>query len=80
MPGWYDAGRATWFEDETQVSSNTGNVAWAGLALLDMWEVTKNRSYLTAAEALGNWVWLNARETRGGAAGVLGGFTGGYDG
>ena len=80
MPGWYDAGHTAWFEDQTQVSTNTGNVAWAGLALLDMWEITKTPTYLTAVEALGNWVLSNASETRGGAAGLLGGFTGGFDG
>jgi uncharacterized protein (TIGR03437 family) len=80
MPGWYDAGHTQWFEDETQVSTNTGNVAWAGLALLDMWEVTKDAQYLSGAEALGNWVTLNAAENRDGSAGLLGGFTGGYDG
>jgi uncharacterized protein (TIGR03437 family) len=80
MPGWYDPVLKTWFEDQTQVSTNTGNVAWAGLALLDMWEVTKDQQYLTAAKALGNWVWMYTREERGGSAGLLGGFTGGYDG
>ena len=80
MPGWYDAGHTTWYEDSTQVSTNTGNIAWAALALLDMWEVTKTSSYLTAAQTLGTWVLQNTSETRGGGAGTLGGFTGGYDG
>jgi len=80
MPGWYDPTHSTWYEDETQVSSNTGNVAWAALALLDMWETTKSSKYLTAAQALGNWVISNTSEQRSGAAGSLGGFTGGYDG
>jgi hypothetical protein len=80
MPGWYDPEHTTWYEDETQVSSNTGNVAWTGLALLDMWEVTADPEYLTAAETLGDWVILNTCETRDGPPGLLGGFTGGYDG
>lgn len=80
MPGWYDPTHSTWYEDETQVSSNTGNIAWAALALLDMWETTKGSQYLGAAQALGNWVILNTSEQRPGAAGALGGFTGGYDG
>ena len=33
MPGWYDVGRSAWFEDESQVSTTTGNVAWAMLSL-----------------------------------------------
>jgi hypothetical protein len=80
MPGWYDPGRSQWFEDETDVSTTTGNVAWAGVALLNIWEVTRDSEYLAAAEALGNWVIVNAAETRSGAARQLGGFTGGYDG
>jgi hypothetical protein len=80
MPGWYDPGHTTWYEDESQVSSNTGNIAWAALALLDMWETTKNPQYLAAAEALGGWALSEAAELRSGAAGLLGGFTGGYDG
>jgi hypothetical protein len=77
MAGWYDATRATWFEDETQVSSNTGNVAWAMLALLDFYETTHEQKYLQAADQLGNWVIVNTAETR---ANANGGFTGGYDG
>jgi len=76
MPGWYDPGRTTWFEDEGQVSTNSGNVAWGGMALLDLWETTKEPQYLTAAKALGSWVINNAgNDSRG-----QGGFTGGYDG
>jgi hypothetical protein len=80
MAGRYDPSHATWLEDNTQVSTNTGNVAWAGLGLLHMWEVTKDPNYLTAAEALGDWALSDAIEKRDGAPGVLGGFTGGYDG
>jgi hypothetical protein len=75
MPGWYDAGRTTWFEDETQVSSNTGNIAWAMLALLSFYDSTREQKYLDAVDALGNWVINNTPDTRGN-----GGFTGGYDG
>jgi hypothetical protein len=76
MPGWYDAGHQTWYEDATQVSTNTGNVAWAALGLLNMWEVTKESKYLAAAQLLGAWVLNNTADDSRGA----GGFTGGYDG
>src|ERR1039458_729436 len=33
MPGWYDVGRTAWFEDESQVSTTTGNVSDAKTAL-----------------------------------------------
>jgi hypothetical protein len=75
MAGWYDATHATWFEDETQVSSNTGNVAWAMLALLYFYETTHEQKYLQAADQLGSWVIANTSDNRGN-----GGFTGGYDG
>ncbi len=75
MPGWYDPARATWFEDETQVSTNTGNMAWAMLALLYFYETTQEQKYLQAADLLGTWVIANTSDTRGN-----GGFTGGYDG
>jgi hypothetical protein len=75
MPGWYDSARTTWFEDETQVSSNTGNMAWAMLALLDFYERTHEQKYLSAVQKLGQWVVNNTWDMRGN-----GGFTGGYDG
>jgi len=75
MPGWYDAGRTQWFEDESQVSTNTGNVAWAMLALLDFYETTHEQKYLTAVDKLGNWVINNTWDNRG-----KGGFAGGFDG
>jgi hypothetical protein len=75
MPGWYDAGRTTWLEDETQVSSNTGNIAWSMLALLYFYEETKEQKYLTAVDKLGNWVLANTSDSRG-----SGGFAAGYDG
>jgi hypothetical protein len=75
MPGWFDAVQKMWFEDETQVSSNTGNIAWAMLGLLHFYETTQEQKYLQAVDALGNWVIANTSDTRG-----SGGFTGGYDG
>jgi hypothetical protein len=45
-----------------EVSANPGNVAWAGLGSLNMWEVTKDQKYLTAAQALCNWALSNAGE------------------
>jgi hypothetical protein len=75
MPGWYDTGSSTWFEDETQVSTTTGNVAWAMLALLYFYETTHEQVYLQAVDQLGNWVIANTWDDRG-----AGGFTGGYDG
>jgi hypothetical protein len=74
MPGWYDPAHTTWFEDATQVSSNTGNVAWAMLADLYLYDQTKQQKYLRSAQLLGDWVINNTCA----AAGT--GFTGGFDG
>jgi hypothetical protein len=75
MPGWYDPGRSTWSEDENQISSTTGNIAWAMLALLTFYDATQEQPYLAAVDQLGDWVINNTSDTRGN-----GGFTGGYDG
>ena len=75
MPGWYDAGRSNWFEDEAHVSSNTGNIAWAMLALLYSYETTHNPADKVAVERLGRWVIHNTWDADG-----QGGFTAGYDG
>lgn len=77
MPGWYDPASAAWQEDEFQVSTHTGNVAWAMLALLAYYEATGRtvQPYLTAAMRMGNFVERCCRDTRG-----AGGYTGGYGG
>jgi hypothetical protein len=49
-----------------------GNLAWAGQALVRLYAATGRRAYLTAAEAIGNWVQAHCRDTRG-----AGGYTGG---
>jgi uncharacterized protein (TIGR03437 family) len=75
MPGWYDSGRTTWFEDEFHVSTATGNVAWAMIAFLYFYEQTREELYLRKAGELGDWVLTHTWDDRG-----SGGFTGGYDG
>jgi hypothetical protein len=63
----------TWCEDEFQVSTHTGNVAWAMLGLLAYYEVAGGQQYLAAAEQLGEWVVTNCSATAPG-------YTGGYQG
>ncbi|HEY6389661.1 MAG TPA: hypothetical protein VIX89_00190 [Bryobacteraceae bacterium] len=75
MPGWYAPDRGTWFEDQFQVSTNTGNVAWAMLGLLYFYEATHEQKYLQAVDKLGDWIIANTSDTRG-----SGGYTGGYEG
>lgn len=75
LPGWYDAKQGRWVEDEFQVSTHTGNVAWAMLALLGYYETYGGAPYLAAAEKMGEWVEENCRDSRG-VGGYIGGFSG----
>jgi len=54
-------------------ASNTGDVAWAGLALAQLYAATGNTRYLDTAVGIGRWIQANCRSGRG-----PGGYTGGY--
>jgi len=54
-------------------STDAGNMAWAGLALVRLYAVTSDRSYLDGAVAVAQWLQTNTYDTRG-----SGGYTGGY--
>ena len=55
-------------------ASNTGDVAWAGLALAQLYAATGNIRYLDAAVGVGHWIQANCLSSRG-----PGGYTGGYN-
>jgi hypothetical protein len=75
MPGWYDASLESWLEDEFAVSTHTGNVAWAMLGLLTIFEATAVEKYLRSAQRMGEWVEVHCKDSRG-----AGGYTAGYEG
>jgi len=75
LPGWYDIAVNRWQENEFQISTHTGNVAWAMLALLGYYQAFGGNSYLAAAEKMGEWIEANCRSDREPA-----GYTGGYAG
>lgn len=75
LPGSYDESTKSWQESEFDVSTHTGNVAWAMLALLGYYESYGGKEYLASAIALGEWVEQHCRDERG-AGGYLGGFKG----
>lgn len=75
LPGWYNTQENRWVEDEFQISTHTGNVAWAMLALLAYYETYGGEPYLVAAQKMGEWVEQNCRDSRG-VGGYLGGFSG----
>ncbi len=56
----------------TDATSDVGNMAWVGQALVRLSERTGVSSYLNGALALGEWIQANAYDTRG-----AGGYTGG---
>jgi hypothetical protein len=74
-PGFNDPVTQQWQEDEFQVSTHTGNVAWAMLGLLSYYRWAGGGKYLTAIERMGEWIESNCRDARG-----AGGYTGGVDG
>jgi hypothetical protein len=70
----------TWTEDKIQLSTNTGNIAWAMIALLGFYEkegraLTDGGKYLDTAIALGEWIEINCRSNSG-----AGGYTAGFEG
>ncbi len=74
LSGWYDSNQNKWLEDGYQVGSDTGNMAWAILALLALDRVVEpaDTRYRDGAVRIGHWV-AGMRDAKG-----PGGFTGGF--
>ncbi len=53
-------------------TSDVGNMAWVGQALVRLYSKTSNTTYLDGATRIGRWLQVNTRDTRG-----SGGYTGG---
>lgn len=75
LPGRWDAGKKQWIADAYQVSTATGNVAWAALLLLNLHEAEPSPAYLASARKLLGWI---EQRTRGRNA--PDGYTGGWYG
>lgn len=79
LAGWYEAKKKRWLEDRYMVSTYTGNLAWAALALLEAREAIEDpaagRRYLRAATKLASWIEENTRMED-----EWGGYAGGFDG
>jgi hypothetical protein len=71
LAGWWDPAARKWLEDGYQAGSDSGNAAWAMLALLNLESGTGQTRYREGALRLARWVEGRA-DTRG-----AGGFTGG---
>ena len=78
LPGKWSDSEKEFQEDEFAVGTDTGNMAWAGLALVQAHRVLPERPgapYLAAALDLAEWIVDNSKvEDR------LGGFRGGFEG
>ncbi len=75
--GWWDSAAGRWDEDPTQVGTATGNVAWAGLALLTLGQATGEPRWRDGARVLAGWAVAHTADRRG-PGGYSGGITG-YD-
>ncbi|HWX75182.1 MAG TPA: hypothetical protein VNZ05_07745 [Solirubrobacteraceae bacterium] len=58
----------------TDATSDVGNMAWVGQALVQLYARTGIGAYLSGARAIGEWIYANAYDTRG-----SGGYTGGQE-
>jgi hypothetical protein len=72
LAGWWDLKSRSWLEDGYQAGSDSGNMAWAMLALLTLDAASGDQRYRDGAVRLAHWV-EGTLDTRG-----AGGFVGGY--
>jgi len=75
LPGRWDAAKNQWIADAYQVSTATGNVAWAALLLLNLNEAEPSPAYLASARKLLGWI-----EQRTRARNAPDGYNGGWYG
>jgi hypothetical protein len=71
LAGWWSSREQRWLEDNYQAGSDSGNLAWAMLALLALERSVHDGRYLAGASRLGTW--LAGQRDRRGAGGFLGG-------
>lgn len=77
LPGYWQSKGNYWSQDPYQVGTATGNVAWAALLLLTVYDSTHDRRYLDAAVA--QLHWIQARTTASSAPPAYEGGLFGYD-
>jgi hypothetical protein len=71
LAGWWDMKSQRWLEDSYQAGSDSGNIAWAMLALLTLDASTGDARYRAGAVRLAHWV--EGRADSRGAGGFAGG-------
>ncbi|MDE1165158.1 MAG: hypothetical protein PW845_07130 [Pseudomonas sp.] len=75
LPGYWSTERNAWNQDAYQVSSATGNQAWAALALLEAYRQTSDERYLNATQRLLDWTLQHTYDSQP-PAGFIGGYYG----
>jgi hypothetical protein len=60
--------------EATDATSDVGNMAWVGQALVQLYARTGTAAYLAGAKSIGEWIQAHAYDTRG-----AGGYTGGLE-
>lgn len=61
LSGWWDAEAGRWIEDGYQAGSDTGNMAWAILALVTLYEETGDQRYRAGALRIAGFVERSLR-------------------
>lgn len=64
LPGYWDAAGGYWKQDAYQVSTATGNAAWAALLFLTVYEQGRDTRYLDAAVRQLRWIDTHVRDER----------------
>lgn len=77
LPGYWQSHGNYWSQDAYQTGTSTGNVAWAALLLLTVYDSTHDHRYLDAASAQLHWIQAHVAGTAP-PAGYEGGLFG-YD-
>lgn len=72
LVGWWEAKQNVWAEDRYQVSSDSGNMAWAILALLAMHQAGGDTKYLDGAARIGTMLLRWQSGAKGFTGGALG--------
>jgi hypothetical protein len=69
LPGWWEPKQNSWVEDRYQAGSDSGNMAWAILALLAVHQGSGDARYRDGAARIGEWLlqWSSSKGFTGGA-------------
>jgi hypothetical protein len=75
LPGWWNEDLGVWREDRYNAGTHAGNLAWAMIALLQLYKREQDTMYLSSSLRLGEWIVANCCDTSG-----YGGYRGGLEG